>query len=100
MSVVEPDRVGALEPGHSGHQVRFRSFDHQVVVVGHQAVRMHLPARLLAGLGQGLDEIMPIHIIQEDLIPAVATAHEMIDCTLDLPKSIWHAVPMKRTAFS
>src|SRR5208337_1018022 len=78
MSVVEPDAVGALEPGHPGHQVRFRSFDHQVIVVGHQAVRMHLPARLLAGLGQGLDEIMPIHIIQEDLIPPVATAHESI----------------------
>jgi len=42
---------------------------------------MHLPARLLAGLGQGLDEIMPIHIIQKDLIPPVATAHEMIEGT-------------------
>jgi hypothetical protein len=39
---------------------------------------MNLPARLLAGLGQGLDEIMPIHIVQEDLIPPVATTHEMI----------------------
>ena len=45
---------------------------------GHQAVRMHLPARLLAGLGQSLDEIMPSHMIQEDLIPPVATAHEMV----------------------
>lgn len=55
-----------LKPSLPRHQVRFRSFDHQVIVVRHQAVRMPLPARLPAGLGQGLDEIMPICIIQED----------------------------------
>jgi hypothetical protein len=30
-------------------------------MVAHQTKGLHLPAGLLAGLGQGLDEIMPVN---------------------------------------
>jgi hypothetical protein len=39
---------------------------------------MHLPAGLLAGLGQGLDEVVPVHVIQEDVLPRAAAAHDGI----------------------
>jgi hypothetical protein len=42
--VIEPDAVRALPPSHPGHQVRFRRLQHQVIVVGHQAIGMHVPA--------------------------------------------------------
>ena len=47
-------------------------------MVGHQTIGMHLPGGFLARFGQRLDEILPIHVIQEDVLPPVAPAHEMI----------------------
>ena len=76
--VVQADGVGALQPGHPRHQVGVGGFDHQMVMVAHQAKGMHLPIRLLTGLGQGLDEVMPVHVVQEDVLALVATAHHVI----------------------
>ena len=42
----------ALQPSHVGHQTCGGRFCHQVVVVAHQAIRLHLPAGFLARLGQ------------------------------------------------
>ena len=56
-----------------------RRLQHQVVVITHQAIRMHLPSGLLTSLGQGLEEIVPIHIAQENIFAAVSTAHYMVD---------------------
>ena len=49
--VVQPNGVGALKPLHPRHQVGVGSLDHQVVVVAHQAKRMHLPVCLLTRFG-------------------------------------------------
>ena len=58
--------VGALEPGQTGDEVWAWRFEHQVVLVAHQTKGVDLPAGLLAGLGQCLEEIMPAHIIEEN----------------------------------
>jgi hypothetical protein len=42
---------------------------------------MHLEAGFLAGFGQSLEIILPVDIIQEDVVPAVAPAHHMINGT-------------------
>ncbi len=76
--VVEPNGVGALQPGHARDQGRFGGLQDHVIVVGHQAISVHLPAGLLACLGQRLDEIVPVHVIQEDPLPPVAPAHDMV----------------------
>jgi len=47
-------------------------------MVGHQTVGMHLPAGLLTRFGQGLEEILPAHVIQEYLLPAAASGHDMV----------------------
>jgi hypothetical protein len=39
---------------------------------------MHLPIGLLASLRQCLDEILAVNVIEEDLLEAVAPAHDMI----------------------
>ena len=41
-------------------------------VVGHQAVSVDEPARLGAGLSQCLQELVPVLIVLEDVLPAVA----------------------------
>ena len=51
-------------------------------VVFHQAIGMHFKTGLLAGLGQGLDEIVTIAIIPEEGFPAVSTIEHMIDRSL------------------
>jgi hypothetical protein len=89
--MVESDRVGALQPGHAGHEVRIRRLDHQVVVVAHQAKGMDLPAAFLASLGQRLEKILPIYVVQVDVLPTVPTAHDVVHCSWILNAHLpWH----------
>ena len=48
-------------------------------MVPHQAIRMHLESGLLTGLGQGLEKILPVHGTSENILPAVPTAHDVIN---------------------
>ena len=43
VSVIEPDGVGAQQPTHSRHQVPLGRFHHQIKVIAHEAIGMHLP---------------------------------------------------------
>ena len=42
---------------------------------------VNLPPGLLTSLGQRLEEIVTIHIVEVDVFPAVAPAHQMVDGT-------------------
>ena len=44
---------------------------------------MHLPVGLLARLRQGLNEIVPVNIVQEDALAAIASAMEVDECLRD-----------------
>jgi hypothetical protein len=62
-------------------------------VIRHEAIGMHLKTSLLARLGQGLEKIVPIHIIQENLVPAVASAHDMVNGSGVLNSEFaWHGM--------
>jgi hypothetical protein len=50
-------------------------------MVGHEAIGVNLKTCLLAGLSQSFEEILPIHIVQENLVPTVATAHDVVKGT-------------------
>ena len=76
--VIEPEGVGALQPGHADDQIGLRRFQNQVIVVAHQAIRMDLPIGLLTCLRERLDEILPVHVIQIDRFPTVASAHHVV----------------------
>ena len=77
--VIEADGVGALEPRHPGNQVGVGSFQHQMIVIAHQAIGMHLPAGLMTGFGQGFEEILPVHTIQEDVLATISATHDVVD---------------------
>ena len=40
---------------------------------------MEDPPGTLLGLGQGVQKPLPIRVIKEDLLPAIAPAHDMVD---------------------
>jgi hypothetical protein len=42
-----------------------------MVVIGHEAIRMHSPAGLLACLNQGLEEVVAIDMLQENGSPGL-----------------------------
>jgi hypothetical protein len=44
--------------------------------------RIHLETRLLTRLGQYLEEILPIHIIPENLLPPITAIQHMINRAL------------------
>jgi len=71
MPVVESNRVGAQQPPHSRDKVGLGCLDHQVEVIAHQAIGMHLEPRFLARLRQGLEEILPVNVILEGVLPAI-----------------------------
>jgi hypothetical protein len=49
---------------------------------------MHLPAGLLAGFRQGLQKILPVDIVKEDIFPPVTPAQDMIDGTWILDSNL------------
>ena len=79
VAMVQADGIGAQAPAHSRHQIGARRFHHQMKMVAHQAEGMHLKTRLAAGFGQGLEEILAVHVIQEDRLPAVPPAQDMVN---------------------
>ena len=76
---VEPTGVGAQEPLHPSHQVGVGSLDHEVKMVGHQAIGMHLPIGLDTALPQRLQAAEPIRVIFENRLPPISPVHHMID---------------------
>jgi hypothetical protein len=40
-------------------------------VIGHEAIGVHLPIGFLGRSGQGFDEVLPVNVIQEDLLAPV-----------------------------
>ena len=79
--MIEPNCVGAQQPAHSRHQIGIGSFNHQMEVISHQAISMRLPSGFLADFGESLQKILPIHIVQENVFPPVATTHHVVDAT-------------------
>ena len=57
--VVQAQHIAPQQPAHPRGQIALGSFDHQVEVVAHQAIGMHLKTRFQARLRQGLEEIVP-----------------------------------------
>jgi hypothetical protein len=49
-----------------------------------RSVGLHLPAGLLAGSRQGLQKVFPIQIIAKNLLPPIASAHQVVNRSLVL----------------
>ena len=76
---IEPLGVGALHPLHSHHQIRFRRFQQEMIMVPQQRVRMHPPSRALADFAQRCQEHRAVGIPPEYLLQTVSPAHYVVD---------------------
>ena len=63
----------------AGDKVRVWSFQDEVVVITHQTVSMHLPVGFLACRGKCLDEVLPVNVIEEYILPPIIAAHGVRD---------------------
>ena len=63
---------GIPAPGHARHQVDLGRFEDPVEMLRLRPYAGTSPPFFLAGFGDGFTIILPIHIIQEDVVPAVA----------------------------
>src|SRR5450759_407260 len=82
--VIQTNGVSAQQPSHPRHQVGVRRLDHQMKMIAHEAIRVDLKAGFLAGLRQSLEEILSIHIVQENVLAAISATHEVVDGPLKL----------------
>jgi hypothetical protein len=79
VAMVEANGVGAQEPAHALHEIGVWRLDDSVKVVGHEAIGMDLKAGFFAGFGKGLEEIVTVHILEENILATIASAHDVID---------------------
>jgi hypothetical protein len=98
VAAVEPDDADAQESAHSRDQVGQRRLHHEMKVIAHQAIGMHLKTRLLTGLGQCLEEVQPIHIILENILPPIPAAPTWQIATGNSTRSLRGVAPKVSTA--
>src|SRR5664280_1078534 len=76
---VESRCICSQEPLHSFRQVRSRCFDHQMKMVAHQVIRMHLPAGLDTCLAKRCQKTVPVRVAKKYGLPPVPTVHHVVD---------------------
>src|SRR5262245_18041746 len=79
VSAVKTHRVCAQQPFHPLHKIcPWRLYD-QMKMIAHQTIGVYLPPGLLTGSTQHLEETLTIHVIPKNLLPSIASAHQVID---------------------
>jgi hypothetical protein len=90
--------VGSHQPLHPPAQVAVRSgSQHQMKVIGHQAIAQDVHGQALARGFQG-DEGSVVLVLMEDLVPAVAAIEDVIDpVSQGSASGAWHAATLAAT---
>jgi hypothetical protein len=70
--------VSPQEPPHPGGEIGAGCFDHEMKMIGHQAIGMNLPAGLLARVAEGLQEQPPVFVGWENRFPSISAIHDVI----------------------
>jgi len=78
VSTIEIDRVGGVEPLHEGLEVRLRSHEKEMKMVGHQNIRVHLNSVGFDAAGNYFKESSPIRIVKKNGLSLVSPAGYMI----------------------
>jgi hypothetical protein len=77
---VEAAGVGAQQPLHPDHQVGLRCLYHQMKVIAHQAIGVHLPASLFGSLAEGGQKLPAVLIVRKNRFAPVTAIHQMVYC--------------------
>ena len=73
-----------IQLAHADGKIGFGRLDQQMVVVGHEAIRVADPAVAGYDLAQSLKKQFTVDVVQEDLLPIVTPAGEVIECAWKL----------------
>jgi hypothetical protein len=76
---IDPLCVDTVDMAHAARQVRMRRFDQQMIVVGHQTVRVTEPSAPLNGATEDFKKRTVIGIGEVDLLSSVTTARNVVD---------------------
>jgi hypothetical protein len=68
---VKTHRVCAQQPFHPLNQICSRRLHHQMKMIAHQTVGVHLPAALLAGGAQGREKALSIQMVPKNLFTPI-----------------------------
>ena len=64
---------------HAFGEVGAGRLEHQVEMIGHQHEGVEDPPRTMNGFVQPVDESLPVRIIANDVLPAVAPGHDVVN---------------------
>ena len=81
MAPVDPARVTKRDVLHDAGQGDVGNLDDQVDMVGHQAEGVHLVAIALDPLLEQEIEPIAVLVLEEDVLPAVASENHVVDGT-------------------
>ena len=81
---VEELAVDLVEVFHSFGQVGVRRFDHEVVMVPHEAIDMAQPIEPFYGFVEDVEIFDPVSLVEEDHHPFIAPAYDMVKSALEL----------------
>src|SRR3954469_10590328 len=99
MSPIKPPRVSPQEPFHPDHEIGFWRFHHEVKMIRHQAIGMHLPTCLLTGSRERGDKAPAILVLVENRLTSISTAEDVVNRARILhPKSPRHAPALAKPA--
>ena len=81
---VDPAGVAERQVLHRPRQRQLAGLHHQMDVIAHQTEAVHPIAEAFAPLGQKLIEIASIRLGEEDVLPAIATKHDVVEPAGDM----------------
>jgi hypothetical protein len=76
---IEARSVGAQKPFHTDNEVGLRCFNHQVKMIQHETIGVHLPGGFAAAFVQGLDEANTVVIFAKDRLSAITPIHDVVN---------------------
>jgi len=77
--VIEPDGASAQKPAHPCYQIGIGRFYHQVKMVRHQAVGMHLVTGLQARFGKRFEKVLAVHVIRKHVAFGIGATYDVVD---------------------
>jgi len=79
VSCIESLSIGPLKPSHSIHQIGFRSFQKQMIVIPHQRKGINMPPGTRTDFSECIKKQFVVSIISENRFLPVPATHHMID---------------------
>ena len=76
-----PDGVTGEESLHAAREIGLGSAEEQMEVIGHQDEGEEFPAEKARGALQRVQPVLPVAVVADDVLAAVAAGHDMMEST-------------------